>query len=139
MSVRDIFDLPRTTRTYLIENVCSIHNGFRQDILSRFQKFVKNLFKSPIGSVRILASMLRTDVRSVFGKNLAFIAKEAGIDPLTITRKELKEKLFKQKEPPEGDKIFIDVFHELLESLQRVTSYEDLEEVTEMIHIIASS
>ena len=41
MSVRDIFDLPRTTRTYLIENMCSIHHGFRQDILSRFQKFAK--------------------------------------------------------------------------------------------------
>ena len=81
LSVRDIYNLPRTARTYLIENMCSIHYGFRLDILSRFQKFAKSLFKCPIGPVRTLATMLRTDVRSVFGQNLAFIAKEAGIDP----------------------------------------------------------
>jgi len=139
LSVRDIYNLPRTARTYLIENMCSIHHGFRLDILSRFQKFAKSLFKCPIGPVRTLATMLRTDVRSVFGQNLAFIAKEARIDPLATSRKDLIRKLFKRREPPTGDEFIIDVVCELYKGLQMENSDQEREEIIEMIYIISSS
>ena len=79
-SVRDIYNLPRMSRTYIIENLLSIHHGFKVDLMSHFQKFYRSLYNSPSLPVRILATMLRTDVRSVTGQNLAMITAEAKVD-----------------------------------------------------------
>ena len=138
-SVRDIYNLPRTARTYLIENVCSIHHGFRLDILSRFQNFAKSLFNCLIAPIRILAAMLRSDVRSVFGQNIAFIAKEAWIDPLVTSRKELIRKLFKRHEAPANDEFMIDVVHKLYEGLQMEESDQGRQDIKDMIYIISMS
>ena len=137
-SVRDIYNLPRAARTYLIENVLSTHHGFKTDIMSRFQKFVKSLFNCPMAPVRMLASMLRTDVWSVFGKNIACITKEVGRNPLEISRMELIRKLSSRQEPPCGDEFMIDVFRELYDGLQS----EDTEgrgEINNMIYVISMS
>ena len=135
-SVRDIFNLPREARTYLIENVCSIHHGFKTDILSRFQKFAKSLFKCPIAPVRILATMLRSDVRSIFGKNIAYIEKITGINPLEMSRNDLINKVSVPREAPEGEQFMIEVVSDLYNVLQGEQVETERTLIHDMIHVL---
>ena len=64
--------------------------------------------------------MIRSDIRSVSGENLARISVEARRDPLAISRKALIKKLDKRREVPKGDKWLLGVVHDLLEE-----SHED--------------
>ena len=61
-TVRDVYGLPRMSRSYIVEYLLSVHHGFNVDIMSRFQKFYVNLLKSPSTPIRVLAAMLRSDV-----------------------------------------------------------------------------
>ena len=102
-TVRDVYNVPRMTRTYIVENLLSIHRGFKADIMSRFVKFYKNLLSSPSSHVRILAALLHTDVRSTTGHNLALIATDIEGDPLAMTKRELMVALDKRKEDPDDN------------------------------------
>ena len=138
--MRDIYNLPRNARTYLVENILSSHHGFKSDITSRFQKFAKSLFSCPIPAVRVLASMLRTDVRSVFGNNIAFLTREIGKNPLEISRSELIRKISCKQPPPPGNEFMLDVFNELYDCLQDGgTGAVETEEIHVMLHVLSVS
>jgi len=108
--------------------------------MSRFQKFAKSLFNCPMAPVRTLASMLRTDVRSVFGKNIACITKEVGRNPLEISRTELIRKLSSRREPPCGDEFMIEVFRELYDGLQSEDNdNEGRGEINDMLYVLSMS
>ena len=64
--------------------------------------------------MRVLSAILRTDVRSVSGKNISLITKEARFDPFAIPRRTLIRKLDKRREVPVEDKWVLDVVNELL-------------------------
>ena len=89
------------TQTYVVENLLSIHRGFKTDIMSRFVKFYKNLLKGPSTPVRILAALMHTDIQSTSGQNLALITTEIGKDPFTLNKKTLDESLEKRCDIPE--------------------------------------
>ena len=86
-----------------MEQLLSVHHRFKVDIMSCFQKFYWKSLKSLSQSVRVLAAMIQSDVCTVHGKNLAKISKDAGTDPLAISRKDLIRKLDKQRMAPEGE------------------------------------
>ena len=113
-SVRDLYDVPRNTRTYIVENLLSTHHGFKVDLMTRYQKFYTNLLKSPSYPVRILSAMLRSDVRSCSGRNIAFITDEAGVDPLSISKGILTKKLDKKREIPENEAWVLDEINDML-------------------------
>ena len=79
--VRDVYGLSRMTRSYIMEQLLSVHHGFKVDILSHFQKFYWKLLQSPSQPIRVLAAMIQSNVCSVSEKNFAKISMEAGIDP----------------------------------------------------------
>ena len=65
--------------------------------------------------------------------------KDAGIDPLVTSRKELLKKVFKRCEALVGEEFMIDVVHKLYEGLQMEESDQGKEEINEMIYVISSS
>ena len=56
--VRDVYDLPRMTRRYIVEQLLSVHHRFKVDIMSHFQKFYLNLLRSPSQPTRVLAAII---------------------------------------------------------------------------------
>ena len=138
MTCRDIHDLPRATRTYLIDNVFSLHHGFKVDIFSRFQRFSLSLLNSPLAPIRTLARILRSDVRSTFGQNLAKIGREAGIDPLATTKRDLISRLAKRAVVPDGGEIMIEVVRQLYsESRQGDLTQPEKEELKDHLDVAA--
>ena len=83
--------------------------------------------------------MLRSDVRSVFGKNIACITKEVGRNPLEISRMELIRKISSRHEPPSGDEFMIDMFRELFDGLQSEDTDQGRGEIIDMIFVISVS
>ena len=116
-TVRDVYDVPRMTRSYIVENLLSVHKGYKVDLMTRYQKFYMNLLKSLSHLVRVLLSILRTDIRSVSGRNQSMITKEAGVDPLAILRRTLLSKLDKRKAVPLEDEWLLEVINNLLVEL----------------------
>ena len=72
--VKLVFDIPRSTFTYLIEGYfASQHTSLRNQVLARYPKFYRNLLNSPSREVRILARMVKNDVRSTTFANLKYL------------------------------------------------------------------
>ena len=75
VAVRHAWNLPKTTHRYLIESISgSLHPKVM--LASRYSKFVKSLQSSPKYSVRVLASMCTSDLRTVMGHSLDKICNE---------------------------------------------------------------
>ena len=72
--VKLVFDIPRSTFTYLIEGYfASQHTSLRNQVLARYPRFYRNLLNSPSREVRILARMVKNDVRSTTFANLKYL------------------------------------------------------------------
>ena len=95
-----MFNVPRETRSYIVENLLSNKENFHVDIILRYQKFYMNLMTSPLLPVRVMSRLLCHDVSSISGSNLAYITETCGQDPLTTLRTKLKEKLVRRRETP---------------------------------------
>ena len=74
--------------------------------------------------------MLRSDVRSIFGKNIAYIEKNTGINPLEMSRKDLINKVSIPRAAPWGEEFLIDVVKDLYDVLQE--EHDDM--VRNVIH-----
>ena len=75
-SVKLVFGLPRSTFTYLIEGHFALdHTSLRNQILSRYPGFYRNLLQSPSKEVRVLARLVSTDPRSPTCSNLKYLKK----------------------------------------------------------------
>ena len=123
-----------------MEHVFQRHRGYRVDILSRFQGFSLSLLNSPLAPVQTLARILRTDVRSTFGQNLAKIARETGIDPLATTKRDLITRLSKKAAIPDGGIVMIEVVKELYSEWRKGDlSQEERDELKDHINVIAVS
>ena len=104
--------------------------------MTRFQKFYRNLLKSPSQPIRILAAMLRSDVCSVSGRNLARILEDAGRDPLALSRKALIQRLHKKREIPEGNTWLLEVIEGLLEKFREDVSKEEEEIDKQALYVL---
>ena len=64
VTVRNVFNLPRTTHRYLIEGVSeSVHP--KTMLCSRFVNFMEGVSKCTKGSVRYLANLVKNDRRTL--------------------------------------------------------------------------
>ena len=134
MVCRDIHNLPRETRKYLIDHVFSCHKGFKTDIFSRFQKFSLSLLNSPMAPIRTFSRILRIDVHSDFGYNLAKIGSITGIDILATTKNELISILSEKRKIPEGGEVIIEAV-KLLYTELRQGGLPELEEEDLRTHL----
>ena len=90
--VKLAWDIPRSTHTYLVENLFGInHVSHKKQLLARYVNFFKNLLKSISKEVQVLANIVARDIRSVTGKNLAYIEQETGLDPWRATSVQVKD------------------------------------------------
>ena len=84
VSTRICYSLPRTTHCYFVESVSKcVH--LKTLLCARFATFDKALMNCKKPSVRVLASLCRTDTSTVYGNNLFTIAKlcETSINELS--------------------------------------------------------
>jgi hypothetical protein len=80
--VKVAWDVPRATHTYLVDNLlsCGISN-VKQQLVSRYVNFFKNLLKSDSREGKVVASIVARCARSPTGRNLMNIQVETGMDP----------------------------------------------------------
>ena len=68
--VKLAWDIPRSTHTYLVENLFGVnHVSHKKQLLARYVNFLKSLMKSISNEVKVVANIVARDIRSVTGKN----------------------------------------------------------------------
>ena len=121
IAVKLVWDVPRATRTYLMQQVLSV--GFtsaRVDILARFGGFLRGLRKSPSHEVTVMVNLAAKDIRSTTGSNVRLLEECSGLDPWEYGTTRLKEELVKREEVDikEQDKWRVGYLARLLEQRQ---------------------
>ena len=97
-----IWNVPRNTFTYVVENVLAENNmSLRNQVYGRYTTFFKNLFKSSSKEVRHLARIVTRDVRSVSNKNLQHLNALTGLSPWDFSSSKIEENLPKAVVPAE--------------------------------------
>ena len=87
--------------------------------------------------VRILATILRSDVHSIFGKNIAYIEKITGIIPLEMSQKDLISKVSIQYAAPWGEEFLIYVVKDLFDVLQEEHDDTERNVIRDMILVLS--
>ena len=89
-AVKLVWDVPRGCHTYLVENLLAANFvSTRQQILSRYVKFFKNLRSSRSKEVALVANIVARDMGSVTSRNLELIRTETGLNPWSATPAQL--------------------------------------------------
>ena len=95
VAIRHAWRIPNTTHRYLIESTSeSLHPKVM--LASRYIGFVKSLCSSPKYSMRVLASTIMNDMRTVMGRTINMISVECNSpkDSLTSATKKKSTKYF---------------------------------------------
>ena len=87
VTIKMAHDLPRQTRTYIVDNYLCPLPSVRQLIIRRYVQFVQSLITSDNPIISQLASLSINSVRSVTGKNVINIRNEFGLDPITVNKR----------------------------------------------------
>ena len=75
VQARLAWNIPRETHTNLVENFfCNGFMSLRNQVLSRYHKFVLKLSESPSKEVRFLVNLVKFDKRSITGLNVAYVS-----------------------------------------------------------------
>ena len=78
--VKLVYDIPRSTFTYLVEGFFAAdQTSLRNQVLSRYSGFFRNLLNSPSREVRILARIIYSDPRSTTCVNLRYLEQLTGL------------------------------------------------------------
>ena len=134
------WDVPRSTHTYLVENLFGInHVSHKKQLLSRYVNFFRNLLKSTSKEVKVLANIVSRDIRSVTGKNLAYIEQEAGIDPWRATAFQVRDSVPNSRIPPQDEWRLPLLCQYIYQRQEMKVQGEDTKEITQLIDSLCSS
>ena len=136
VTIKMAHDLPRQTRTYIVDNYLCPLPSVRQLILRRYVQFVQSLMTSDNPIISQLASLSVNSVRSVTGKNICNMREEFGLDPVTINKK--KFSVLKTAIPEHGHSN-IELLDYLLYLRSNETEEEILDELNELISNVSST
>ena len=90
-AVKLAWDVPRATRTYLVQQVLSVGvNSAKVEILARFANFFRGLRKSPSAEVAVMANIVGRDIRSTTGSNMKLLEEASGLNPWVYDSSRLK-------------------------------------------------
>ena len=93
VTVRNVFNLPRTAHRYLIEGVSeSVHP--KTMLCSRFVSFMEAVSKGTKGSVRYLANLVRNDRRTLVGRTLTRIAEDCDTQRAVLSTSSVKNLVY---------------------------------------------
>ena len=133
MTVRDAWDVPRQTRTYIVEHLLSgPFPHVRQLMLRRYCKFVRGLVMSTNPIISALSHWgIRTRL-STTGSNVANIKEEFSVDPLKC--KPMDISVMKRNIPENGEQNM-----ELIERLLNIRADEIEPDVVDEINELISN
>jgi hypothetical protein len=140
-AVKLAWEVPRGTRTYLVQRVLSSGvMSARCDILARYGNFYRSLRKSPSYEVSVMANLAGRDLRSSTGRNLKLLEEYTGINPWVFGSARLKEELLKWEmvETPDQDRWRVEYLFKLLGQRQ-VSHYNGDEDEEKRIAVLIDS
>ena len=139
-SVKMAWDVPRSTHTWLVDNL--LGSGFfsvKQQLVGRYVNFVSGLLKSVSPEVKTVANMVARCARSTTGKNMMSIQRETGLDPWRSQAWMVRGKISKA-EVPVGEGWRVQYLAKLLQARKEMeTKCQDVEEVNLLIESLCSS
>ena len=102
--VKLAWDVPRSTYTYLVENVlASNFVPFRKQLYSRYVNFFHNLFTSSSKEIRHLARIISRDARSAVFRNVNHIKEMSGLSPWDYSSWRIVQKIENSSVPPNNE------------------------------------
>ena len=92
--IKLVYDVPRATHTYFVDNLLAANFlSSRQQIISRYVKFVRGLLSSPSEEVALVAKIIAHSMGSTTGRNMAMIRRETGLNPWDATPVQVRDNL----------------------------------------------
>ena len=133
-------NVPRSTHTYLVENVlASNFLPVRTELMARYVNFHKNLVNSKSTEVRILVKIVSQDTRSTTAKNLNLISKETGTFHGNLVPRQVRE-LVKIPGVPDNQLWRTNLLQRLMRDRRQLESIaKNSDDINEMINSLCSS
>ena len=139
-AVKLIWNVPRSTYTYLVENMLAKNFVLlRHQMYSRYSTFFQNLLKSSSKEVSLLANIVSRDVQSVTSRNIELVTNESGCSPWDYSSMRVKAGL-KKTPVPENNEWRMSLLMKMLE--HRRTEERKLantDRLTEMINSLCDT
>ena len=138
--VKLAWDVPRSTYTYLVENVLADKFvPFKKQIFSRYVNFFQHLLTSCSKEVRHLTRIVSRDARSIVWKNVELIKSLSGLSPWDFSSWRVVQKIENAPIPP-GNEWRITLLVKLLnQRRQKSASLEDTRHLTLMINSLCDT
>ena len=135
------YRVPRSTFTYMVEGfLASSQVSLRNQILSRYPGFFRNLVASPSREVRMLAKMVSVDPRSPTCKNLKYLRRAANHDQAERFSSWRVRELLPVQSVPEKEKWRLGLLTHLMELRQkRYIEVEDSKQICAMMDSLCST
>ena len=77
----------------MVNYFCQGHLSLKNQVFSRYHKFVTKLINSLCKEIRILVNLVKSDKRSVTGRNIAYISDMCGVNILKLATWQVKKLL----------------------------------------------
>ena len=138
--VKLIWDVPRSTYTYIVENTLAAgFDSLRNQVYARYVTYFQKLFQSSSKEVRHLVRIVARDARSVTWKNVSLIKEVSGLSPWDYSKWRIKEKL-PRATVPANNEWRLGLLQKLLEMRrQQEFTVEDTDRATQMIDSLCTT
>ena len=138
--VKLAYDLPRNTKTFIVDNYLAINfDSVMKELFSRYVNFVKSLQKSFSYEIRSLFEIIGYNCQSNTGRNLHFIQTQSGLDPYRISSRKIRD-LDMGQQIPVNEMWRIPTLDRLLKSQNTlIDNMESTEEVDAIIDSVCTT
>ena len=139
--VKLAYGLPRSTFTYLVEGyLAADQTSLRNQVLSRYPGFYRNLLSSPSREVRILARVVASDPRSTTCRNLRYLERITNLNqPQFCSALKVREALPVQH-VPEKEKRRLGLLSSLMKVKgEKYAKVQDMQHIWAMLESLAST
>ena len=139
-SVKVAWGLPRSTHTFIVENLLA--RDFltvKQQLVGRYVDFFRSLLLSKSPEIQVVANLAGRCARSTTGSNLLQIERETLIDPWVNPGWKVRAEVSKSS-VPDNEKWRLQYLMKLVMARQQMeSSCEDTDEVNSLIESLCSS
>ena len=139
--IKLVYGVPRSTFTYLVEGYFAAdQTSLRNQVLSRYPGFYRNLLNSPSREVRLLARIVADDPRSTTCANLKYIERLAGLCQPELYSSHRVRAALPVREVPEQEKWRLGLLSKLfMLKSERYLRVEDTKTICAMLDSLCST
>ena len=139
--VKLVHGVPRSTFTYLVEGfLAKDQTSLRNQVLSRYPGFLKNLQCSPSKEIRMLVGMIEDDPRSNTCRNIRYLRKLTNLDKAEKYSSCRIRKELPKRSVPESETWRLGLLAELMRAKQsKYIEVQDTTRITAMIESLCST